>query len=382
MRFVSIFLATVFLSIHYGAILYVNSSLLSTYFEPNIVSLMFLGGAVGNIIFFLFAPKLIRLFGKRSFLLLSLILVAGSTLFMAFSTNALVVAVFSIVYFSLILITYYCLDIFIEELSTNQRTGEIRGLYLTFISLGVLLGPLIMAFLSTMDGGFKSIYITATALLIPPILLALFSFQSHAPKAHGHYHHSLALPFGAWWRAKNIRRITLARLILESFVSLMVIYTPLYLHSILGFEWSELGIIFTVMLLPFVLLEWPAGELADRFWGEKEIMSIGFLITGASLLVMPLLGKVFLAWMTILFLSRVGASLVETMTESYFFKHVEANDTGLLSIFRLTRPVGNIFGIIVGFLSINLFSFNKIFFVAAIVVFFGLKESWYLKDTR
>ena len=162
----------------------------------------------------------------------------------------------------------------------------------------------------------------------------------------------------------------------------MIIYTPIYLHSTLGFEWSELGIIFTVMLLPFVLLEWPAGELADRLWGEKEIMSTGFLIICVSLLIMPFIGKVFWAWMVILFISRVGASLVETMTESYFFKHVKAEDTGLLSIFRLTRSVGNIFGIAVGVVALNLFSFDKIFFVVAVVVFFGLKESLYLKDTR
>lgn len=381
MRFGSIFISTVFLSIHYGAILYVNSSLLGNFFELNTVSLLFLAGAFGNILLFLFAPKLIRLFGKRSFLFLSLTLVAAVTLFLALSTTALTVAISLIIYTSLVPMTYYCLDIFLEELSDDKRTGKIRGIYLTFVSLGVALGPILMAFLTTVESGLRLVYVTAALLLILPILLTLFSFKSRVPKGHGSYHHSMRLPFGAWWRAKNIRRVTLARLVLELFYALMIIFTPIYLHNKLGFEWSELGIIFTVMLLPFVLFEWPAGELADRFWGEKEVMNTGFLIIGLSLLIMPFIGKVFWAWMTILFVSRVGASFVEIMTESYFFKHVGAGDTGLLSIFRLARSTGVIFGVMVGVLTLSLFSFEKIFFVIAVVTFFGLKESLSLKDT-
>ena len=111
-------------------------------------------------------------------------------------------------------------------------------------------------------------------------------------------------------------------------------------------------------------------------------MGVGFLITGISLLTMPFIGKIFLAWLVILFISRVGASLIEVTTESYFFKHVGAEDTGLISIFRLTRPVSIVLGATTGILALNLFSFEKIFFVLAVVVFFGFKESLSLKDTK
>jgi MFS family permease len=381
MRFVSIFGTVVFLSIHYGTVLYVHSSFLGDFFEPNTVSFLLLLGATGSIIFFLYAPKLIKSLGKRVFLFLSLSLVLVSSTFMALASTALTVAISSVIYSCLIPMTYYCLDIFLEELTTDKKTGEIRGLYLTFISLGVAIGPFILAFLATIWNGFKPVYTVAALLLIPPILLSIFSLKSDTPKAHGSYHHSLRLPFNSWWRARNIRRVTLTRLVLESFYGLMIIYTPIYLYRVLGFEWSELGIIFTVMLLPFILFDWLGGELADRLWGEKELMSAGLLISGFSLLVMPFIGKAFWIWMLILFLSRVGASLVETMTETYFFKQVKADDTGLLSIFRLTRPAGSILGILIGILTLGFFSFDKIFFVLAIVVFFGLKESLSLRDT-
>src|SRR3989344_2088796 len=381
MRFAPVFIASIFLSLHYGAILYVNSSLLCNFFKPGIVSLLFLLGAIGNVILFLFTPKLIEQFGKRPPLFFFLFIATLSTLGLAFAQSAFTTLISFVAYSSVLFIIYYYLDIFLEELSRNTNTGEVRGIYLTLTNLGIAGGPLILAILAE-DGAFRLIYLVAALFLIPPILLALFSFRSRLPKWHGLHHNHLFLPFVLWWKTKEVRRVTLARLVLEFFFAFMVIYTPIYLHNELGFEWSELGIIFTIMLLPFVLLEWPAGELADRFYGEKEIMGVGFLITGISLLTMPFIGKIFLAWLVILFISRVGASLIEVTTESYFFKHVGAEDTGLISIFRLTRPVSIVLGATTGILALNLFSFEKIFFVLAVVVFFGFKESLSLKDTK
>jgi len=380
-RFIPIFTVTTFVSIHYGTILYINSSLLGNFFKPDIVSLLFLIGALGNVILFLLAPKLIELFGKRILLLFFLLLAIASTLGMGLAQTSQVVLIFFVVYSSILFIIYYYLDIFLEELSKNENTGEVRGVYFTFFNLGLTMGPFVLAVFA-LDNAFDLVYIVAATLLIPPVLLVLSSFKSHMPKWHGLHPQHMFLPFSVWWQTKNIRRITLARLALEFFFAFMVIYTPIYLHSIIGFTWSELGIIFTVMLLPFIIFQWPAGELADRFYGEKEIMSIGFIITALSLLAMPFLGKAFFVWMFILFLSRVGASLIEVMTESYFFKQVDASDTRLISIFRLTRPVSIILAAIFGILLLSFFSLDKIFYVLVIAVIYGLKETLLLKDTK
>jgi len=69
------------------------------------------------------------------------------------------------------------------------------------------------------------------------------------------------------------------------------------------------------------------------------------------------------------------------MTDTYFFKKIKMSDTGLLSIFRLTRSGGNVFGILLGLFILNVFSYQIMFFVLAIVVFFGLRESMSLRDT-
>lgn len=381
-RFVLVFLTAVLLSLNYGALLYVNSSYLEGFFSKSVVSLLYLGGAAWNIVLFLTTPRILKTFRKETALLFSLIITTLATSGLLLGNTEIWIGISFIIYSSYLSIAYYYLDIALEEISTNGRTGSIRGLYFSFLNAGIACGPLLVS-LVIKGGELKPIYLVATFILCGSILSALFLHSQPWHPTHHKYHQPLTLPFKAWWRNRNVRAVTLARLVLNVFFSLMTIFVPIYLHETLGFAWSELGIIFTIMLLPFVLLEWPAGEVADRWWGEKEIMTFGFFLTGSMLLVMPFLDKNFAMWLLVLLVSRIGASLVEVTTESYFFKKISAEDTGLLSIFRLiTGPVSIMLGALIGALTLNLFSFEKLFFVVAVIVFFGMKESLYLKDTK
>ncbi|MEK7147744.1 MAG: MFS transporter, partial [Patescibacteria group bacterium] len=160
------------------------------------------------------------------------------------------------------------------------------------------------------------------------------------------------------------------------------IYVPIYLHTYIGFSWYEIGIIFSIMLLPFIIFEWPAGELADKKFGEKEIMSLGFLIMFGALTFMPSLDKMIVAWTVALFISRIGAAFIEITTESYFFKQIGPTDSGLISIFRLARGFGLISGASTGALAIAFWPFESIFLVLAFASLLGWRVSSRLRDTR
>ena len=49
----------------------------------------------------------------------------------------------------------------------------------------------------------------------------------------------------------------------------MVIYTPIYLHEYLNFNWNEIGIIFFNKAFPFILLDFPLENFSDKI-GEKK----------------------------------------------------------------------------------------------------------------
>lgn len=380
-KFVPVFLVTIFVSLNYGAILYVNSSLLAGLFTQNIVSVLYLIGATASVLVSAFIAKFIEFSGKRALLVIFILAASLGTIGLSFAQSTVLTAISFLLYTGVFFSIYYCLDIFLEELSKNTNTGEVRGIYVTMLNLGIIGGPIILTLLGQKET-FQPLYLVATFLMVPALVIAIFFLKSREPKWHGMRHRHIFLPFKAWWKNKNLRGITLARFVLEFFFAFMVIYTPIYLNGTLGFSWQELGIIFTVMLLPFVIFQWPAGELADRFFGEKEILILGFLLMGGSLLFMPFIGKVFMAWLIVLLISRVGASFIEIMTESYFFKHVNAEETGLISIFRLTRPLSMFLGAALGILALTFVSFENIFLVLAVIVFIGLKESLGIRDTK
>jgi len=90
--------------------------------------------------------------------------------------------------------------------------------------------------------------------------------------------------FMVMWKNINVRGIFLISFLYKVYLSCLVIYIPIYLHQNIGLNWSVLGIIFSVMLIPFLLIELPAGILADKLWGEKEILTYGFFVAISSLL--------------------------------------------------------------------------------------------------
>lgn len=330
-----------------------------------------------NVVFFIRIPILLRRFSRRELFLFFLSLEAVSTAGLALTTSGIAAVIFAIFFFSTLPVLYLLLDFFLEDVSLNSKTGEIRGLYLTSINAAIAVGPLVVAGFA--DKNLQDIYLLALVLLVPVFLA--FLFFPHPVRPNPKHRGILKLPISAWLHRPNVRRVTMVRFVLNFFYAIMTIFTPIYLHEVIDFSWAEIGIIFTIMLLPFVIFEWPMGELADRYWGEKEIMTLGLFIIGITLAVMPFLDKNFIAWTAILFFSRVGASWVEISTESYFFKKVDSEDVGLISIFRLVSPTSTLCGALFGGLLLALLPFNLIFFFLAFIVLLGMKESLFIHDT-
>lgn len=370
-----IFLSSIGFSLSYAVTLYIHSTYLTSFFSPLWVSVLYIFGALGNIFLLLHSPELIKRLGHKRLLFIFFSIIFASIAGLVAANDVLTLALSFFLYSAVSLMVYYLLDIYLENSSTNARTGRIRGLYLTLVNAAIAAAPLLSAFMVKGDE-FHRAYVLSFLLLIPVVIISMLLKKTLPNPTHIH-----SLPFAAWRRAKNVRRITTARFILEFFFALMVIFTPIYLHRDLGFNWSEIGVMFSIMLLPFVIFEWPVGIIADRWWGEKEIMTFGFFATGISLILMPFMGKIFIAWTCLLFLSRVGASFIEITTESYFFKHIDSRDAGMISIFRLTRPVALILGSVIGGLVISYLPLQIIFFILAIAVFLGMKESIHIKDT-
>jgi MFS family permease len=180
-----------------------------------------------------------------------------------------------------------------------------------------------------------------------------------------------------------LRGVFIAAVALNIFFSAAVLYIPLYLHQSLGMTWTQLGWVFSFMLLPFILFEIPVGLTADKYLGEKEMMFIGLLILFSSLLLFfyikipsPLL------WAIALFFSRIGAAMVEATRDTYFFKHVSSKDTGFINIFRMTIPIGYLIGATIGSLTLFFLPINAIFLILAITLVPAFYSIALINDTK
>ena len=161
----------------------------------------------------------------------------------------------------------------------------------------------------------------------------------------------------------DIIRIILVNFSLQFFYALMVIFTPIYLHEVIGFDFKTIGIIFTVMLTPFVFLQYPLGRLADSGFGEKRILIVGVIIMILATASFAGFGGISIALASItLFFTRVGAGTVEVMTESYFFRQIDDREANVIRLLRTTYPVAYLTAPIIGTILISYIGYTGLFF--------------------
>jgi len=160
----------------------------------------------------------------------------------------------------------------------------------------------------------------------------------------------------------------------------MLIFTPLYLLD-LGYSWHQLGVAFTIMLIPFVLIQYPMGILADKKTGEKEFLILAIFIMGISTLIFYCASSPdIVVWTLILLATRIGAALIEILRDSYFYKRIDGHDVDIIDFFRTSRQVAYITAAILSSLTLFFFPMKAIFLLVSIVVFSALYPAFQLAD--
>jgi MFS family permease len=289
-------------------------------------------------------------------------------------------AFFLMAYYVLYSIIWVVFDVILEAYSEDAKTGQIRGAYLSVWNFGFLIGPLFSMYLLE-NYGFYAVFFVSMLLyvfLFFIVFVALNDIKGHVEKKN----YSTKKIFSQFRKNTALVHIYLISFTLRFFYAVMTIYMPLYLRSI-GLTWGDIGIIFSIMLIPFIIIQYPAGVLADKKYGEKEMLFIGFVIIACSLIVMYISKSgSFALWATILFISRIGAALVEVMLDSYFYKQINEKDIAIINFFRTTRAIAYITSaLIIGFVLMFFEDFRSIFIILFISVCLGLIPVFIMKDT-
>lgn len=273
------------------------------------------------------------------------------------------------------------LDLFLESISDDSDTGRIRTNMLAVQNVAIFLAPMLMGYIVG-DNNYLRIYLIGGVIFFP-VLFLLFYQKKLVVDRIEYNERSFRVLRQLFKVNKNIPRIFVIQFALRFFFAAMVLYTPIYLHDNLGFSWSQIGPMFTIMLLPFLLLQIPAGRIADKVLGEKEMTITGliFMITFTTVIIF-FSSESWLLWAFVLFLTRVGASLVEAMNESFFFKQISSQDVDIINMFRDLQPIGWLSAAAVTFVLLHYFSIISIFVAVVIILILALWPAIKLVDTK
>jgi predicted MFS family arabinose efflux permease len=271
------------------------------------------------------------------------------------------------------------LDIILEGFSSDNVTGRVRGLHLTIVNAGFLIAPFLS--ISVLERyGFDAVFFLLAVGYAMLIAASMFALRYANRYSDGEIR--MKATFRKMFREPNLFRIYHISFAMEFFYAIGIVYTPLYLTS-LGIGWGDISLIFTVMLLPFVLFQYPLGVLADKRYGEKEFLTVGILIAAAATLGIGLFSTPsVLFWMVLLFLTRVGIAAIEVLRDSYFYKQVDGREMDIIAFFRTTRPIANISGAIIASLFLTIFPVPALFILAAVILFSAAVSAMRLTDTK
>jgi predicted MFS family arabinose efflux permease len=272
-----------------------------------------------------------------------------------------------------------CLDTAIEDTADSVTMGKTRGLFLTILATASVISPLVVGGMIA-ESGFKTVYLFSFLFLV--LFLLVIWINRYKFKAAKFSKIEGLDSVREFWSIPDVRRIGIANFALHLFFSWMIIYIPLYLATEMGFTWADIGVMISITLLPFVILQIPVGELADEVLGEKEMLIGGIILMIMATIIFPILNAgYFVAWTLTILLGRTGACVAETMIESYFFKKSEGRDE-LIEVYRMASPTAFIIGPILGSVSLLYIPFRYIFPLLAIVLLVTLLFIMKLKDTK
>ena len=372
-----------FLAVSSTLVSYTLLSYLSSFISSTDIGFAIAAGGLVAVVAFLFLPRFVACYGAQRIAIFLAFADMALLFAVAAAPHTVASAIFAVLALSLQPLIFYELDLLLEATVDNEgTTGRVRTLFLTGGNLGALIAPLLIGTLLARIDNYTYVFFTAAATLMP--FVVLFAARRlpegeivGASRVRDTLRHIA--------RDRDLAAVTVGHFILYLFYIWAPLYVPAYLHTVLGIPWSALGWMFAVMLVPYIVIEYPAGWIADRVLGDKELMMAGFLVAGSALAAVSFITASSAPFMilAILVATRCGAALIESMTEGHFFRRVSEKDVVSVSIFRGVWPLANATAPLLGSLILFFGSYPLLFAITGgIVLVGGVVSTILIKDFR
>ncbi len=256
---------------------YTSSTYMEKFISSESVGLVYAAGALGAIFLSIFSTHILRKIGNVNFVLLAMLAITILLLVIGFAFTPTLTIVAFILFFMINPQIYLNIDIFLETLigTDEATTGSKRGIILTGMSIASFFSPIAMSYIVGSENNLSMVYFVAAGVGLLFIMFVIARFRCFYDPIYATIKFKDIIK--SFIGNTDIKIVVYSQFLLQFFYTWAIVYFPLYLATEIGLGWDMIGKIIAVGLFAFILLEYPAGRLADRHTGEKELMAIGFV---------------------------------------------------------------------------------------------------------
>ena len=213
-------------------------------------------------------------FGRRKILIGSLLVLSTAAVLYSRATSFLqLVAIVLFESFSSAINPFIMSTV--SDMSPSDRQGDAMGRYLTFLGLGMLLGPALCSLLVE-SLGYSQLFMFASAFPIIGVALIVYG----APKFTGASSEVVATQNPGARESlrmiltnRNVLLLSYCRASFATSQNIILTLFPLYAADVLGFSDSTVAFLFTIRGLSNTMVRLPAGLLSDRIGRRKPMIA-------------------------------------------------------------------------------------------------------------
>lgn len=221
-------------------------------------------------------------FGRRAPLLVGLILLAGSSFLLYWSSSPLQMAAIYLLFgvglsaFSPTLMSY------VADVTPPDVLGQAYGWYTMAVYGGMTLGPAAGGFLGTALG-LRPVFLVAGGLIFAMFVVALFFLPAHQSHCRGDGASPAIIPMLKALMANRPLVACLVATIGGCFgFGMFVTFMPLYIRS-LGMNTGAVGFVFATQAMANAISRLPAGRLYDRVKDRSLLVTGGLAVFALAL---------------------------------------------------------------------------------------------------
>lgn len=268
-----------------------------------------------------------------------------------------------------------------SEFTEKKERGELMGIYVTSLSLGISLGPFLGGFI-TENFGFKLVFLTYFILSIISFII-LFLMYKKTPYINPYSNHTIFNLKKLKNSIKNKPIIFVSIAISSIFIiriALTSVLIPIYVQESFKLGETFIGYLVTLIGIAGMITVYPSGKISDKV-GRKPMLLICLFLTSLVILLIPISKETFALQISVLIF---GLSLGLAGPFVAFIADLSTKEQLpiTLGIYRTFTDSGFFFGpllggIILEFFEVSIYSFLilSLILLISFVLVLNIKES-------